>query len=98
MTALRRKGCIVSNHSGSYMLNGVLRLLDEASVFEQLGREGTRNLALKILDISWDHDCNPGEILEGIGERVGVCYICGDAADEFIDDECRECAEEYADQ
>ena len=93
MMALRKKGCIVSNHSGSYMLNGVLRLLDEASVFEHLGREGTQCLALKILDLSWDHDCNPGEILGGIGERVGVCYMCGAPADEFVGDECIECAD-----
>ena len=57
------------------MLNDVLNILDKESIFEHLGRERTQNLALKILDLSFDHDCNPGEILEGIGDRVGVCIF-----------------------
>ena len=79
----------MSNHGGRYMLNHVLNILDKESIFEHLGRERTQNLALKILDLSFDYDCSPGEILEGIGDRVSVCYMCRNRSDEFIDNVCK---------
>ena len=85
----------MSNHSGSYMLNDVLNILDKESIFEHLGRERTQNLALKILDLSFDYDCNPGEILEGIGDRVGVCYMCRNRSDEFIGNVCKKCRDTW---
>jgi hypothetical protein len=39
---------------------------------------------LQVLQLGWRNDCNSSEILEGIGERVGVCYHCGRTADEFV--------------
>ncbi len=81
----------MSNHSGSYMLNNVLEMLEKQSVFEYLGKEKTRSLVHDIVNMSYQYDCNPGEILEDIGERVGICYYCLGSAEEFHDGICKKC-------
>lgn len=81
----------MSNHSGSYMLNEVLKKLDEKSVFALLGKEETQTLVQEIIKISYAYDCNPGEILEDMAERVGVCSYCLKGADEFYDGVCSRC-------
>ena len=84
----------MSNHSGSYMLNEVLKKLDEKSVFALLGKEETQTLVQEIIKISYAYDCNPGEILEDMAERVGVCSYYLEGADEFYDGVCQRCYEE----
>jgi hypothetical protein len=83
----------MSNHSGSYMLNGVLMLMEEQSVFKLLGKEKTQILVRDIIKLSHQYDCNPGEILEDIGERVGICCYCEKPADELHDGLCKSCRE-----
>lgn len=83
----------MSNHSGSYMFNAVLKMLERESVFEYLGRKRTQEIVFEIIKMSHQYDCNPGEILEDIGERVGVCYYCNKPVDEFRDGICKECYE-----
>ena len=83
----------MSNHSGSYMLNAVLKKLDEKSVFALLGKEETQTLVQEIIKISYAYDCNPGEILEDMAERVGICPYCLERADEFHDGVCPRCDE-----
>jgi recombinational DNA repair protein RecR len=83
----------VSNHSGSYMLNDVLRMLERYSVFDMLGDKKTQELVLEIVRMSDDYDCNVDEILDNIGEHVGVCYDCLRPAREFRDGICKECWE-----
>ena len=83
----------MSNHSGSYMLNNILKILEQESVFQLLGKEKTQNLIFDILKMSYQYDCNPGEILEDIGEQVGICYCCQSTADEFHDGICKTCHE-----
>jgi hypothetical protein len=39
----------MSNHSGSYMLNDVLHMLEKRSVFELLGKEQSYELILEII-------------------------------------------------
>jgi len=56
----------MSNHNGSYMLNHVLKLMDEYRLFEHLGREQTQQFVLQVLQLGWRNDCNNSEILEGI--------------------------------
>jgi hypothetical protein len=73
----------MSNHSGGYMLNEILKMLEEKSVFEALGEQKTRELILNTVKISRDYDCNSGEILDEIGERMGLCYCCLESATEF---------------
>lgn len=85
----------MSNHGGSYMLNGVLKILEKESVFQFLGKEKTQNLVFDILKISYQYDCNPGEILEDIGGRIGICSCCQSIAEEFHDGVCKTCHEIY---
>ena len=66
----------MSNHSGSYMLNVMLALLERESFFSEIGPEKTEEFLRHIHSLSWDYDCNPGEILDGIGERLAICYTC----------------------
>ena len=81
----------MSNHSGSYMLNNVLMMLQRYSVFDMIGAKKTQELVLEILWMSHDYDCNAGEILYNIGESVGVCHYCRGPAHEFRDGICKEC-------
>jgi recombinational DNA repair protein RecR len=83
----------MSNHSGSYMLNEILKMLEKESIFEYLGKEKTQKIVFDIINMSYQYDCNPGEILEDIGERVGICYYCKRPADEFCDGVCKKCYE-----
>ena len=84
----------MSNHSSSYMLNDVLKMLDQYSVFDALGKEKTQSLVLEIIKISYQCDCNPGEILDGIGEHIGICHYCMNPADDFHDGVCKKCYEQ----
>jgi hypothetical protein len=83
----------MSNHSGSYLLNDVLKKLEKESFFQFLGKEKTYEFVHYILDASFEHDCNPGEILQDIGERIGICSYCANPADEFVDGICKKCYE-----
>lgn len=85
----------MSNHSGSYMLNDVLKMFEKEAVFDFLGKEKTQNFIIDILKMAYQYDCNPGEILENIGEKVGVCYSCHKNAEEFYDGVCKRCHEKY---
>ena len=58
------------------MLNKVLRLMEQRSVFELMGRDADQQLVREIARLSRRYDCNPGEILDEIGERLGICYYC----------------------
>ncbi len=42
----------MSNHSGSYMLNNVLEMLEKQSIFDYLGKEKTRSLVHDIVNMS----------------------------------------------
>jgi recombinational DNA repair protein RecR len=81
----------MSNHSGSYMLNEVLHLLEERGVFATLGSEAAQRLALDITKLSRRYDCNPGEILDEIGERLGICRWCMTAKADLVDGVCVSC-------
>ncbi len=85
----------MSNHSGSYMLNKVLKMLLSHSAFESLETEKTQSIVLDLLKISDYYDCNSGEILEDIGELLGVCYHCKSAAQDFREGVCLNCYERY---
>lgn len=85
----------MSNHMGSYMLNNVLHLLDEKNVFQLLGREKTLELLQGINRIGCEYDCNDGEILETIGEKLTVCYICWEYHDILEEGICHPCKEKW---
>jgi hypothetical protein len=84
----------MSNHDGSYMLNSVLELLDEYEFFNTVGKEKTQSFISEVLKLSWDWDCNDGEILENIGEKLGICYLCKQYADKLEDGICLKCENE----
>jgi len=76
------------------MLNKVLRLLEARGVFTTLGPEATRRLVIDIEKLSRDHDCNSNEILEGMEERLGICWSCMTAQTDLIDGMCASCREQ----
>jgi hypothetical protein len=84
----------MGNHSGGYMLNEVIGILEEAQVFQWLGEDPTRALLLKLVDIGQDYGCSNGEILEGYGERFKMCYCCLCATSDLEEDLCARCRRE----
>jgi hypothetical protein len=67
----------MSNHSGSYMLNDIIRMLDDEQVLEMIGLQKTQQIIAKLVQIaSRKYDCNAGEILEGHTDRLHLCYCC----------------------
>ncbi len=84
----------MSNHTGSHMLNEVLKMFERESVFEQLGKPTSQKLVLSLLEIARIYDCNSGEILDDIGDRLGVCYHCQQTATQFRRGVCQRCYEQ----
>lgn len=66
----------MSNHAGSYLLNATIKLMDKHEVFKKIGSEETLLLIADIINLRGGFDLNPGEILEKIGEKLGICYLC----------------------
>ncbi len=88
----------MSNHSGSYMLNDVLRKLDEFGTFKLLGEDKTTEFIRWLCKYTYqEYDTNPGEILYGLGEKFKVCYMCLQKKDDVDKDSiCSECSNKYA--
>ena len=81
----------MSNHSGSYMLNGLLVMLERESFFSKIGPARTAEFVFDVLGLAVDHDGNPGEVLDGIGVRLGICYQCWRRSDELEHGVCAAC-------
>lgn len=81
----------MSNHGGSYLINEVLEVFEDYKVFKSLGKAKTKKLLLEIRSIGMYYDCNDGEILNRIGERLGFCYNCWDYGKNFDDGLCEKC-------
>jgi hypothetical protein len=73
------------------MLNKVLLLLEEHGVFAQMEREEAQQLVLDIVKLSDHYDCNKSEILEEVGERLGICWVCRTAKPDLIKGICVAC-------
>ncbi|OOB75063.1 hypothetical protein AXF41_01825 [Clostridium haemolyticum] len=65
----------MSNHDGGYMLNSVLESAIEMKTFEAIEKEKINEFVVRLIRIGRGHDCNAGEILEGL-EVLGICYCC----------------------
>ena len=85
----------MSNHSGSHMLNSMLGRLEREAYFSDIGPEKTEEFVGHILALAWEYDGNPGEVLHGIGERLGFCDTCYTPSDELDDGTCASCTEEF---
>lgn len=77
------------------MLNEILRLLDQHLLFQSLEGKRKAEIVREVVEVACrKYDCNSGEILEGLGERFGICYYCLQPADDLEDDQCRKCRDE----
>jgi hypothetical protein len=83
----------MSNHDGSYMLNEVLETLVDLGIDAKIGKETTLAFVRKVVQIGENHDGNPGEILEGLGQ-FGLCYLCMKTSDVLRRGLCPPCASE----
>ncbi len=81
----------MSNHSGSYLINEILYLMQKYNVFDSIGKEKTLSFLNEVKWIGYKHDCNNGEILEGISDQLKVCYICWEYGNEMNDGICETC-------
>ncbi|MBC7475514.1 MAG: hypothetical protein H7263_14590, partial [Candidatus Sericytochromatia bacterium] len=69
----------------------VLKLLEKESIFELIGKEKSQKIAFAFLEVGYKHDCNNGEILEDIGERLNICYCCENISNKFKNGLCESC-------
>lgn len=81
----------MSNHSGSYMLNNLLTMLERESYFARIGPDKTAEFVNEVVGLAIDYDGNPGEVLERIGERLGICYQCRRRSDLLKHGACPSC-------
>ena len=86
----------MSNHSGSYLLNSVLYVTEEMGIFDILGKDRSREFVLKLIKIGRRYDCNNGEILDTIGEELGICSYCLGESNDFEDGLCMKCRKELS--
>ena len=85
----------MSNHSGSYMLNDTLRAFFDLKIDEKVGHDTTIEFAKRLLKISDYHDCNIGEILDGLNHKLPLCYYCTEESDSLNDEYlCPKCKAE----
>ena len=55
----------MSNHSGSYMLNSLLVMLERESFFSKIGPARTAVFVSDVLGLAFSYDGNSGEVLDG---------------------------------
>jgi hypothetical protein len=73
------------------MLNEVLEIVMEKQIIKLEEKEKFRDFALELLELGRHYDCNDGEILDGIGEKIGLCYCCLEATEDIEDGICKKC-------
>lgn len=82
----------MSDHSGSYMLNDIIQMLDDEQVLETIGLQKTQQVITKLVRIATrQYDCNAGEILEGHTDRLHLCYCCLANTTDLESGLCRSC-------
>jgi hypothetical protein len=85
----------MSNHDGSHMLNDLIALLRRERVFERLGQKKSQRIVAEIVRrADYEYDCRSGEILDGHGAALGLCYYCLKPADDVVADLCGACRAE----
>ena len=81
----------MSDHFNSYLMNDVMIRLEAQSFFADIGEERTLSFVRKALALSRYHDGNPGEVLAGVGQRLGICYYCWDRGHDLRQGICSDC-------
>ena len=84
----------MSNHSGSYLLNETLIALDQLNVFGLIGIEKTQQFFEDLKRIASYWDCNSNEILEGLSEKLNICYSCFSYDENLDNGLCSSCSHE----
>lgn len=90
----------MSNHSGSYLLQNALEIMEELGFFKNVTIEQIRDLCQKLsVMASCEYDCNPGEIMETMSKKYGICYCCWELitkseADKDFNGMCKKCYDE----
>jgi len=84
----------MSNHNGSYILHDTLYLLKNMDIFKEIGIKKTREFTLELIKLGRRYDGNPGEILQDIGEDIGICYYCLHESNDMKYGLCKECRKE----
>jgi hypothetical protein len=86
----------MSNHGGSYLLNYVLRTMDKYHMLENIDAAVRHKFIKSIVEVACDEcDCNPGVILEDIGGRYQICYLCLNQKELVEYDTCADCIANY---
>lgn len=73
------------------MVNEVLGLLEDESFFSTIGPERTYQFIQRVVRLADRGDCLSYEILDGIGERLGICVMCCQRRDDLEDGACSSC-------
>jgi hypothetical protein len=81
----------MSNHESSYLLNNVLLAAQKAGLFKTTSKKQKRAFLNEVIQIAFDYDCNPGEILQDLGEEFQTCYYCLNESKKLTDGLCPEC-------
>ena len=73
----------------------LIALLRRERVFERLGQRKSRRIVAEIVRrADYEYDCRSGEILDGHGAALGLCYYCLKPADDVVADICGACRKE----
>ena len=84
----------MSNHSGSYMLNDVIEILDRNQVFSAMEKPTAQMMIKEIIKMATNkYDCNQGEILDGYAQQFNLCYSCLADTTNLEDGLCAVCLE-----
>ena len=78
------------------MLNSMLARLEREAFFSEIGPEKTDEFFRHIRGLSFDYDCNRGEILDGIGERLAICDTCFTLSKGLVNGTCASCRRNFA--
>lgn len=82
----------MSDHTGSYMLNDILTLLNKEQIFAPLDKIKTQALIKEIVQIATcQYDCNSGEILDGLTDDFKMCYVCLNPSENLEEGLCENC-------
>ena len=73
------------------MLNDVLHKIKDMGIFESIGKEKSHEFALEMIKVGKNYHCNDGEILNEIGEELGICYYCLKESEDIEKGLCKEC-------
>jgi hypothetical protein len=82
----------MSNHSGSYMLNDAIGILNRYQVFSEMEKTTQQMMIKEIVEMArMDYDCNSGEILDGYAHQFNLCYCCLSQTNDLEGQLCAKC-------